>query len=69
VPDISLQKETEGAQLDETVMDDGLTLNIDVEGDKITHTPHLGWRERKQQVRVCASFMCLLPWLLQQSGA
>jgi hypothetical protein len=52
----------------ETVMDDGLTLNIDVGGDNSTHAPHLGWRERKEQVRMCASAVCLLPRLLQQSG-
>ncbi|WIA32142.1 hypothetical protein OEZ86_002992 [Tetradesmus obliquus] len=32
-------------------MDDGLTLNIDIQGDEVNHKPHLDWRERKKQAR------------------
>lgn len=51
----------EGCINAETVMDDGLTLNIDIQGDEVNHKPHLDWRERKKQVKMLSPVSCLLP--------
>jgi hypothetical protein len=58
----------EGCVNAETVMDDGLTLNIDIQGDQANHKPHLGWRERKKQVRMRTLVLCLLPGSSSSQG-
>jgi hypothetical protein len=49
-------------------MEDGLTLNIDIQGTTVNHKPHLGWRERKQQVWMRSAALFLLPGFNSSQG-